>query len=490
MTFPGTCDQTTQTDTQTQEDITLVIVQPQPHGHDKHTRSRQARAPLPFMELPDPDPTTAQTQEDAQNEVIESVAVAPPRRRPSKRRASNEPDNPCFKYYDIDERRFYRRLSFKERQQVGQTEARMEEINNDVIPMRFKILLSGIDDTVKAIAMKKIEHLSKLDDSSSEYYKIMNWMTAVCKLPINKYKQLPVSFNSPTDAIKEFLLNVRERLNAIVYGHNEAKDQIVRLLAQWIANPESKGMVIGIQGPMGCGKTTLVKEGISNALGLPFAFVPLGGASDGSYLEGHGYTYEGATWGKIVDVLMKSGCMNPVFFFDELDKVSTTHKGEEIINILMHLTDSSQNDKISDRYFSDFEFDLSKSLIIFSYNDEDKICPILRDRMIKIYTKGYSNPEKTIIASKYMLPEIYKEYRFNESDISISEDVIRSIIELVEDEKGVRNLKRALQSIVSHINLKRFLDTCDVTPHVVTQEDAKSYVMNKKKFSTLPFMYT
>ena len=119
-------------------------------------------------------------------------------------------------------------------------------------------------------------------------------------------------------------------------------------------------------GPMGNGKTTLVKEGIAKMINRPFEFISLGGATDSCYLDGHSYTYEGSIPGKIVDIVKKAKCMNPVIYFDELDKVSETPKGEEIINLLIHLTDFSQNDHFIDKYYNNIPIDLSKALFIFS----------------------------------------------------------------------------------------------------------------------------
>ena len=110
---------------------------------------------------------------------------------------------------------------------------------------------------------------------------------------------------------------------------------------------QSQGNVLAIQGPMGNGKTTLVKEGIAKAINRPFAFIALGGASDSSFFDGHSYTYEGSHWGRIVDILIESKCMNPIIYFDELDKISES-KGDEIIRLLTHLTDPSQNTLFQD----------------------------------------------------------------------------------------------------------------------------------------------
>jgi hypothetical protein len=204
--------------------------------------------------------------------------------------------------------------------------------------------------------------------------------------------------------------------------------------------------------------TNLVKEGISKILNRPFAFIALGGATDSSFLEGHGYTYEGSTWGKIVQILIESQCMNPVIYFDELDKISETPRGEEIAGILTHLTDTTQNSQFHDKYFTEINFDLSKCLFIFSYNDEKKVNPILRDRMYRIKTKGYIPKEKTIIANNYLLPKIREQVRFNEGEIYIANDVLAHIVDNhCNKEDGVRNLKRCLEIIYTKLNLYRLM---------------------------------
>jgi ATP-dependent Lon protease len=206
--------------------------------------------------------------------------------------------------------------------------------------------------------------------------------------------------------------------------------------------------------------TSLVKEGISKILGREFAFIALGGASDSSFLEGHSYTYEGSSWGKIVQILIDSKCMNPVIYFDELDKISETAKGQEIVGILTHLTDTSQNSEFHDKYFFEMEFDLSKCLFIFSYNNEELINPILKDRMYRIQTKGYDAKEKVIIARKYLLPKIREQVNFNETDIIIPDETIEYIVNkqsLTKGEDGVRNLKRCLEIIYTKLNLFRLI---------------------------------
>jgi ATP-dependent Lon protease len=158
-------------------------------------------------------------------------------------------------------------------------------------------------------------------------------------------------------------------------------------------------------------------------------------------------------YGKICESLMKTGIMNPLFLFDELDKVSNTYKGQEIINTLIHITDPVQNDKFNDRYFEEIDIDISRSMIIFTYNDDSLINPILRDRMIVINVNGYDNEEKLILATDYIVPEILKQYNLNKGDIVFSVELLRHIINNIEKEDGVRNLKRAINNIVSWINM-------------------------------------
>ena len=190
-----------------------------------------------------------------------------------------------------------------------------------------------------------------------------------------------------------YLIKANNTLNKAVFGHKKAKCQILQIVSQWISNPRSKGSVFAIMGPMGNGKTTLVKEGIAKMINRP---------------------YEGSEPGKIVDILKKSKCMNPVIYFDELDKVSETPKGEEIINLLIHLTDFSQNDNFMDKYYNDIPLDLSKTLFIFSLNNITKVNPILRDRMYMIHTNKLEIQEKIIISKDYLIPSLCKEISIKE----------------------------------------------------------------------------
>jgi ATP-dependent Lon protease len=228
---------------------------------------------------------------------------------------------------------------------------------------------------------------------------------------------------------------------------------------------------------MGVGKTSFARNGVSAVLKRPFEFFSLGGAADSANFVGHSYTYEGAQWGRIADSLMNAKSMNPVMYFDELDKVSTTPHGEEIISMLIHLTDRSQNTQFHDRYFAGIEFDLSQCLFVFSFNDESKVHPILRDRMQVINCAGYSAEDKKVILTQYVWPQILERIKIE--GLTISDEAVKYLIsEFSREEEGVRTLMRAVESLVTRINLLRIAD----------EETAKSYKFYSK--ITLPLVVT
>jgi ATP-dependent Lon protease len=353
---------------------------------------------------------------------------------------------------------FYEKLDKEEQKKIIKELREINKITRIEKPYRMTLLESNIPVNFKGAAMKKINSLRYMEPGSGEFYKIKNWVDTFMRIPFGKNEGLPISIDDGVEKCHEFMENAQKTLNDAVYGLNDAKIQIMQMLGQLLTNPKAIGTAIAIHGPPGTGKTSLVKEGISKILNRPFAFIALGGATDSSFLEGHGYTYEGSTWGKIVQILIDSKCMNPVIYFDELDKISDTPRGEEIAGILTHLTDTSQNNQFHDKYFAEINFDLSKCLFIFSYNDESKVNSILKDRMYRIKTKGYNQKEKTSISNNYLLPRIQEQVRFDNSQIIIDDQTIHYIIENhCNKEDGVRNLKRCLEIIYTKLNLYRLM---------------------------------
>ena len=286
---------------------------------------------------------------------------------------------------------------------------------------------------------------------------------------------------------KEYMAQVRKTLDACIYGQLDAKKHIERLIAQWI-NGKMEGNVFGFQGPPGVGKTTLCKKGLAKCLtddsgeSRPFAFIALGGATNGSYLDGHSYTYVGSTWGRIVDILIETKCMNPVIYIDELDKVSKTEHGKEIIGILTHLTDPSQNQEFTDKYFSGIKFDLSKAMVVFSYNDSSLVDPILRDRITEVKVKSITKKEKVHITKEYLLPEVLEIVGYQKEDFKFTDEAINHIIEMYTYEAGVRKLKERLFELVREINLTRVLGKEEVKlPFEVTVDFIKKQFADRSK---------
>jgi len=272
----------------------------------------------------------------------------------------------------------------------------------------------------------------------------------------------------------KYFQDLNETLDSAIYGLPQAKKQILRLLAQWF-NGENQGYVFGFEGPAGTGKTTLAKKGIAKCLKdnegkeRPFIFIPLGGSSNGSTLEGHNYTYVGSMWGRIVDGLMESKCMNPIIYIDELDKISKTEQGREIVGILTHLTDPSQNEEFIDKYFNGVKIDLSKCLIIFSYNDPDLVDKILIDRIQRIHIDPLTKHDKIVVAKKHLLPEILENIGVSQLDIVLEDELLVYIIDNFTVEAGARKLKELLYELYREINYQ-YLNNEIIFPFIITKE--------------------
>jgi ATP-dependent Lon protease len=349
---------------------------------------------------------------------------------------------------------YYHHLDIEKKEEIFNLTKDIYEYNGSNKPLRFKVIESHMDMKTKAIALENIDKMSEMDVSTGEHSKMDHWINGLMRIPFGKYNSIPVNPESSIQKKREFIQNTYQTLDSAIYGHKEAKTHILQVIGKWMKNPDSGGNVLAIQGPMGNGKTTLVKEGISKVLNRPFHFIALGGASDSAYFDGHCYTYEGSHWGRIVQILQDSKCMNPVIYFDELDKISDTTKGDEITHMLTHLTDPSQNNLFQDNYFPGVNLDLSKALFIFSYNDESKVNRILKDRMYVIHTKGFKTEDKIKICNEYLIPEIFDTFAFNKEEILFSDSIIKNIIEkYTHGEEGVRNLKRCIETIVSKINI-------------------------------------
>jgi ATP-dependent Lon protease len=419
----------------------------------------------------------------------------------------------------------YNSLHYSLRKQLDIAKENIETLENEIMTLsesdisyERKISLLNTDIDIKEKAIDKLKSIKNNFQGDS---KAQNWLDGLLKIPFNIYNEneimsfkknlinkLDVKLISDYEIDnyfdkninssfkeewiqhkinkKEYLYNARKILDTSIYGHKEAKIELERIFAQWI-NGKNTGAVLGLHGPPGTGKTSLIKNGLSKCLNddkgtsRPFAFLPIGGSVNGSTLVGHNYTYVGSTWGRIVDILISTKCMNPIIFIDELDKVSNTEHGREIISILTHLTDSTQNDEFEDKFFAGIKLNLSKALIIFSFNDISLIDHVLKDRITIIETHPLKIKEKVVIIRDYILPEICNQVGFNTNEINLSDSLIEFLIETYTNEPGVRKIKEKIVEIIREINLQKFYSDIITFPYSVTTEFCEKLFEAKPK---------
>jgi len=347
-----------------------------------------------------------------------------------------------------DTLKYYTRLSEKEQIETYEKLKSINEYQNTDEPILFKI--ANLD-----LPLDQKNHVMKnyiVATTCRGEQKLKQWVDNFIQIPFGSYKGTNLTSIKPKK-VKTFINKLQEQMDKAVYGHEEAKRLIIQIMGQQIRNPSGKASVLAVYGPMGNGKTSLVKDGIAKAMDKPFVYISLGGATDASFLEGHSYTYEGSICGRIVNGLIASKCMDPIIYFDELDKISKTHKGDEITNILVHLTDPVQNNHFRDKYFNGVDIDLSRATMIFSFNDPSNVNPILLDRITTVETKHLLPNQKVHIATNYLCPAMFKEMGLPENAINFSDNIIRDLIDKYTCEGGVRKLKGLLYNIARELNL-------------------------------------
>jgi len=332
--------------------------------------------------------------------------------------------------------------------------------------LMFKILSMKMPPETQSMVLSKYNSLQSMDPGAGEYFKHRAWLEKMTSLPLGIYKEIPVKVGDGPETCGVFMERARKCLAEAIYGQEEAKLQVLQFIASKIANPDARGMSLLLTGPPGIGKTSLIKNGIAKALNWPFQFISLGGDSDASTYTGHQLVYEGSHCGKIVNSLISAKSMSMILMFDEVDKISSTAKGEEIQNLLVHLTDPVQNGEFEDKYLSGVPLDLSKVMFTFSANDLEKIDRVLLDRMSVLQLQGYSRADKIAIAENFLLPAALKEVHLDEK-VGIGRDVLEHILEeYAKEEKGVRELKRCIEQITQKVNMLRMFNTKDLPFHI------------------------
>ena len=386
----------------------------------------------------------------------------------------------------------------KQKAMLEALEKRSEYVKKEQ-PLMFRLLQMKLEPETMAMVMSRYNALNSMDPSSGEYYKLRSWMEKLVSIPLGIYKDMPVRIEEGAESCGPFMMKARKYLDEAIYGQDEAKLQIQQFIASKIANPTASGLSLLLIGPPGIGKTSLIKNGIAKALEWPFQFISLGGDSDATTYTGHQFVYEGSHSGKIANCLAQAKSMSMVMMFDELDKVSSTPKGEEVQNLLVHLTDPVQNMDFEDKYLSGIPLDLSRTMFVFSANDINKIDKILLDRMIVVQLQGYDKKDKLEIAERFLLPEALKEVNLMEK-VSINRDVLEHILQnYASEETGVRELKRCIGQIIQRINMLRMFNVKELPFHIpgfklpfeLKKDHVDIFLKKKPARETVPFgMYT
>ena len=344
-------------------------------------------------------------------------------------------------------------------------------ILNEKNNMECRINSLDIDSNLKQFLIEKNQSCIN-QPVNSESSKTTKWLSNVCSFPFNTYKHSIVNKNCSSKSIKNFLLKVKKTLDQDIHGLDIVKQEILEFVARKISNPDSKGHVLALYGPPGVAKTKIIKS-LSKALDLPFNQINFGGISDSNILLGHSETYVGSKPGKIVECLINSECLNPIIYFDEIDKICSS-KSDDIFGVLTHILDDEQNSKFQDNYFGNINIDLSKVLFVMSFNDISKIDNVVKDRMTLIHIDPPSLSDKIIIAKDKLFPTIVSEMNFDFNVVMDIETIEYIITHKTIDEKGVRQLNKNISKILNRLNYDILMSNKNIK-----KENIKDYVLTR-----------
>lgn len=287
---------------------------------------------------------------------------------------------------------------------------------------------------------KEIDKFTKMSPASAESGVVRNYVENILSLPWNKSSRISSDINK-----------AEKILNEDHYGLGKVKDRILEYLAVIHLSKAIKGPIICLVGPPGVGKTSIAKS-IARATGREFVRMALGGVRDEAEIRGHRRTYIGAIPGRVINAIKDAGTNNPVFLFDEVDKIGSDFKGDPA-SALLEVLDPEQNKEFTD-HFLEVPFDLSKVMFITTANTTETIPRPLLDRMEVIELSGYTEEEKVKIAQKYLVPKQMKAHGLKKKNFAISEKALRDLINYYTRESGVRNLEREIGSLCRKVARK------------------------------------
>jgi ATP-dependent Lon protease len=332
-------------------------------------------------------------------------------------------------------------------------------VQDNSILLKDKILLLDTTLENKSIIMKHFKNIKRLDPHATEYYKNYIFVENCIQVPWGIYKSISIS--KGINEKRDILINVRKNLDEMVYEMNSTKEEIMNYTARMLTNPNSTRNILGLYGLAGSGKTRMV-HAIAKALNREVKTISLGGIKDASYFLGHGYVYVESGPGAITQSLIDTRCMNPIIYFDELDKVSETG-GKDIYSFLTYLTDPIQNVNFKEHYFNGIKFDLSKVFFIFTFNDKKRIDSILLDRINLINIQVQSIEEKIDILYNFCIPDIIKNIGLDDTLAQlIRRDSIRKLVinfqsQIDVESTGIRELYRIIESVLMEYNKNKIL---------------------------------